>query len=575
MKDMNRTLTAESSLENLRKEAKRWLKAIRAGDAHALQRLRRAYPGAPEQPGLRDVQHALAREHGVDSWVALKIELSAIGLASAGRDKLLAEFLEHSCIHYGVRPASSTWDPAYRDEPSRWQYAARILSRHPNLVRDNLHAAAVSGNVAEVQRMLDARPAAVHEKAGPQAWEPLLYVCYGRLPVPEAADNAVEIARKLLDAGASLRARLDAGQYQFGPLTGAIGEGEMSQPPHPRAAALAQLLIERGADPYDPQALYNTSLEGDSVFWLDFLYERSARLQQAGKWTEPAAEWPKSGMLNYLLGNFVTRDARERVKWLLARGADPNTTHFYTKRKVHTEATLLGFTGTADLLREAGALPETLRGREEFCAACMRADLGAIAQLARLHPQYLHDAATLIQVAERDLIDVATLLLDLGMSPDVADHTNYRPLHAAAITDSVRVGALLVKRGAEIDPKETRFQGTPLSWAVFGKRPRMTALLGALSRNAKSLVRMGNLERLQTLCAADPTFAKAIDARGSLFFYLPEDEDRAAEIAELLLAHGADPLVKGSDGVDAIEHVDKRGLEAVAEWLRSQTGNRR
>jgi hypothetical protein len=60
-----------SSIDNLRKAAKRWLKALRDGDAEARMRLARAYPDAPEPPTLRDVQHALARERGHDSWIAL------------------------------------------------------------------------------------------------------------------------------------------------------------------------------------------------------------------------------------------------------------------------------------------------------------------------------------------------------------------------------------------------------------------------------------------------------------------------------------------------------------------------
>ena len=64
-------LTAATRLESLRKDAKRWLKTIRAGDAHAIERLRRACPDAPSSPGLRDVQHALARERGFDGWRSL------------------------------------------------------------------------------------------------------------------------------------------------------------------------------------------------------------------------------------------------------------------------------------------------------------------------------------------------------------------------------------------------------------------------------------------------------------------------------------------------------------------------
>ena len=60
------------TLESLKKEAKRWLAALEAGDAAARQRLVAAFGDAPATPGLRDVQHALAREHGFDGWIDLK-----------------------------------------------------------------------------------------------------------------------------------------------------------------------------------------------------------------------------------------------------------------------------------------------------------------------------------------------------------------------------------------------------------------------------------------------------------------------------------------------------------------------
>ena len=65
-----------STLDNLRKEAKRWLKALHEGDASARERFERGYPDGPVDPGLRDVQHALAREHGFESWVAFKNTLA-------------------------------------------------------------------------------------------------------------------------------------------------------------------------------------------------------------------------------------------------------------------------------------------------------------------------------------------------------------------------------------------------------------------------------------------------------------------------------------------------------------------
>ena len=69
---MPRQITSATSLGNLRKEAKRWLRALRTGDAGARARLDRAWPQAPREPVLRDVQHALAREYGQENWIALK-----------------------------------------------------------------------------------------------------------------------------------------------------------------------------------------------------------------------------------------------------------------------------------------------------------------------------------------------------------------------------------------------------------------------------------------------------------------------------------------------------------------------
>ena len=72
---MSQPLPPHRNLESLKKEAKRWLTALRAGDAQARARLRRVYPDAPATPVLRDVQHALALEHGFDGWHRLEVKL--------------------------------------------------------------------------------------------------------------------------------------------------------------------------------------------------------------------------------------------------------------------------------------------------------------------------------------------------------------------------------------------------------------------------------------------------------------------------------------------------------------------
>jgi hypothetical protein len=86
---MSRKLTAHSTLETLKKEAKRWLKALQAGDGNARRRLLAATPLAPAEPGLRDVQLALAREHGLPGWAALCQELADARRSFAERVELV------------------------------------------------------------------------------------------------------------------------------------------------------------------------------------------------------------------------------------------------------------------------------------------------------------------------------------------------------------------------------------------------------------------------------------------------------------------------------------------------------
>ena len=73
---MPRHITPRTTLDNVKKEAKRWLKALRAGIGEARARFHRALDDAPGTPTLRDVQHALAREYGLPGWAALKAALA-------------------------------------------------------------------------------------------------------------------------------------------------------------------------------------------------------------------------------------------------------------------------------------------------------------------------------------------------------------------------------------------------------------------------------------------------------------------------------------------------------------------
>jgi ankyrin repeat protein len=321
-------------------------------------------------------------------------------------------------------------------------------------------------------------------------------------------------------------------------------------------------LIVRGADAYDTQSLYNTSLHTDDTFWLDFLYSRS----DAERW-RTKNHWPKSTMLDYLIGNAVSRNHLKRTRWLLEHGARATAPHSYSKRNLHTEALLGGFTELAQLLVEFGAQPEALDDPHAFQAACMRGDRDAARQLLAAHPEFRGFPGPMYQAADRDRVDVAELLLELGVSPDV-EHGGWTALHSTAHNSSLRVAKLLIERGATIDVREKRFNSTPLGHAVWAGQQAMIDLLSPVSRDVIALVRAGKLERLRTLLDEDTRPAQATrDGRTALFF-LSAPEERAVEIAELLLERGVDPKFQDADGLTAADAAAKSGFEELADLLR-------
>lgn len=80
---MNDERPRRRSLESLRKEAKRWLNALRSNVHEARARIERVLHTPPAEPTLRDVQHALALEQGYSGWGELKEQLESSGASSA------------------------------------------------------------------------------------------------------------------------------------------------------------------------------------------------------------------------------------------------------------------------------------------------------------------------------------------------------------------------------------------------------------------------------------------------------------------------------------------------------------
>jgi uncharacterized protein len=555
---MSRTLTPHSSLETLKKEAKRWLKSLRAGDAAARRRLRAVTPAAPADPSLRDVQLALAREHGLPGWAALRAALDELTMARRSDAERVDIVLR------------SAWDG---DRAA----AVRILARWPEIASHDVYIAAATGNRAEVERRLAADPGAATRKGGPLDWEPLLYLAYARLPGGE--NDGLALATMLLDHGADPNAQFDDGWGNpFKVLTGVIGEGEGDRPRHPQARELARLLIERGAEPYDSQALYNTSITRDDTTWLELLWTACEQRDRLGKWRE----MPATGIggkvpvnaLDYLLGNAVAYNHLSRAEWLLMHGANADGVHAYSKRPLREEALIYGHVAMADLLVRHGAKAPPLDGQAAFHAACMRLDRDAARSLAEQHRSCLHDPSPMLIATRQGRTDVVALLLELGMDVDIADETQQRGLHNAVAGGALDVVELLVAHGADVDRPTTQYGGAMGFAAHFGRRD-IAAFLAPLSRDVFSLTWLGMAERLRELFAEDPRLANARAPRAgdTPLFYLPDDEDAAIAMTTLLLAHGADPTTVNKEGLTAEQDARRRGLIDAADLMSD--GSRR
>jgi uncharacterized protein len=586
-----RQLSPKTRLANLKKEAKRWLKALQARDEEAERRLLRAYPDAPSEPKLRYVQHGLALEHGFSGWEELKKNLESLSVSSvtAGspspKTELVDQFLEYACA-----------DPILNNGPAahlrRERAALRILTRYPQIAHSNIHTAVVCGDLEEVERILRDRPEAAIEPGGPQRrrhlsrneklWTPLLHLCYGRLPTPAASRHSAAIAEALLDAGANPNDYFEVGSHpcRYTALCGVAGEGEDDAPPQPQKEALARLLMERGAEPYDIQVFYNTHFHSEILWLMELVYEFSVKAGRLADWEDP--EWSMIDMggydlgARYLLLNAIKHNKLRLVEWLLEHGANPNAmpkpTSRFPRRSLHEVAIRLGFTDIADLLVRHGAIPSTtlaLDAMELFTAACFQLDRPQALALLQEHPEYLNSHEPIFAAARRDRADVVEFLLDLGVSIEVEDASKQRPLHEAAGHDSLNVAKLLIERGAELEPVETNWSNTPLDHAMYGNLDRMVQFLSGFTRDVFRLTWIGNVDRLREVLSEEPERARVSDNQNTPLMWLPDDEVKAVECVNLLMACGADPAIGNKDGLTAADLAEKRGLYDAAELLRS------
>lgn len=494
--------------------------------------------------------------------------------SSEAHQERVARFLQFACWDHHTHGVS--------DHQMYAHAALRILRHNPEIALDSIYTAVVCGEIDEVKRILAQRPEAADEKGGARGWEPLLYLCYARFPHQKTIDNAFPIARLLLDHGANPNAFYMAGDSSYSALVGVAGEGEQDSPRQPQAEALFKLLLERGADPFDIQVLYDTHFHGHILWWLKLVYAQTLKDSRKEAWDDP--EWTMLDMGGYgpgayfILSAALENDDLELAEWALKHGASPNITRsgnpkFNPKHTLYERAKFQGMDEMAQLLVRYGAVQSdpVLEDDWAFVAASLCLDRQAVHAALEKHPEYLSSPDAISHAARLDRDDAIALLLDEGVAINATSKTNETALHHAAGNNALKAAKILIERGAEIDIRESRYNATPLGFAVhFDYRP-VIELLSRHSHDVFNLAFTGNIERLREVLDEQPELARSVSRDGyTLLWWLSENEKRSLEIVNLLMEHEADPSIQSPGGTTAADWARKLGMLEVAAALKTE-----
>ncbi|HSD32652.1 MAG TPA: ankyrin repeat domain-containing protein [Gemmatimonadales bacterium] len=368
--------------------------------------------------------------------------------------------------------------------------AEAILAEHPELRNADIHIAAILGDEAAVRQFIARDPTSVTTKSAPWGGDALNYLGlskYLRLQ-PERTPEFVRTATALLDAGAPAHT------------------GFWTEPPHPEfetalygAAgvahneALTRLLIERGADPNDEDAVYHAP-EGHDLGALKVMVETGRvtpenlllMLIRKLDWHDPdgvryllaqgidlGRRWRRAGTT---LHHALERDnSLEIIELLLDHGADPTAAE-----EGRTAIALAARKGRSDVLEalQRRGVPLEFHGVERLHAALARADAAAARAIADAEPallrEVLAEGGTLL--AEFTLTwnnPGVRLLLELGV-PATAVYGGYgyfaiapdsTALHVASWMLNADLVKLFLERGVPVNTRDGDGK-TPLMLAV-------------------------------------------------------------------------------------------------------------
>jgi hypothetical protein len=441
MRERHHTLPDVEVVEYHRRAAKNLLRAARAGDAAALDRLRDALGDVPAEPRLADAQRAIAREHGHGSWAAFRRDLAAAAEEPA---RPVGRIGPGTPERYEAAAAELLRGLAAGEAPARRRLRAHV----PRLARLGDAALATRAGLA------DARLVVAREYGFP-TWLGLVEGLRretadwhrARRPAPPVA--AALAAIQAGDAGA-LRRLLDAAPELVRVEVGAGGSllGEVAQPDvfgdalgHALGVdrACVELLIERGSELDGP---LNLAACFDRVELVELLLAAGARVDERRRFgitpLESAIYHASRAAADVLAAVALVPDA----PWVAA-GAG----------RVDRLARFLDGHG--------GLTPDAFAHRPN------PADVGWLHRLpARDVARDVLDEA-LVHAAQNERPAAVAWLLEHGADPDAGPYQGCGALHLAAAFGAVESVRLLVAAGADVDRRNDFNGDNALGWAEY------------------------------------------------------------------------------------------------------------
>ncbi|OQP41083.1 hypothetical protein A4H97_15925 [Niastella yeongjuensis] len=369
--------------------------------------------------------------------------------------------------------------------------AEQMLAAHPEIATSDIYTAAITGNVDLVREWLADNAANATVVSEPYGGNALTYLClskYLRLNKEKEADF-IAAATALLDSGADPNAGfMTNGPYpEFEtPLYGAAGVAHH--------AALTKLLLERGAEPNDEEAVYHSPETYDNDAMQLLVETGRLTRENLSMMLIRKIDWHDERGLEYLLAHGADANGERRRGWhalhhalkrangllffelLLKAGADP-----HLSSNGITAITMAGCEGRGDVLSLFAQRGFDIKqqGVFQLIAACALNDGEAVQQLSMQSPA----CVTQLKEMGGELLARFSLcgnaagvqhLLNLGIPPNEPYRngdgyygipTGSLAIHVAAFRGYPEVVKTLIAAGSPVDVPDKNGQ-TPLALAI-------------------------------------------------------------------------------------------------------------